>query len=245
MTRIFDQPEGSSWTYIGLPRRNWGRELLAGTLLGIALIFLAVVIIAIFFNYHITQITLNPRTLILPIVVLFVLVTGALAEELMFRGYPFQRLVEWVGPAGAIMILSALFGAVHLHNPHVSDSRAVQAFAFSNTLLIGIVLALAYLRTRALWFPWGLHLAWNATLGLVFGLPVSGISSFALLVKAKARGPEWFLGGGYGIEGGALGTLLVILGLGYVVLFVKPRAAILPALVDEVASSSIQPTGTP
>jgi hypothetical protein len=151
--------------------------------------------------------------------------------------------VEWIGPSGAIVVLSALFGAVHLHNPHVSDSRPVQVFAFFNTLLIGIVLALAYLRTKALWLPWGLHLAWNATLGLVFGLPVSGISVFSVLVKAKARGPEWFLGGGYGIEGGALGTILVLLGLVYVLLFLEP-VSIASDKVDEDIPISIQPSGT-
>ena len=49
-------------------------------------------------------------------------------------------------------------------------------------MLIGVVLSVAYLRTRALWLPWGIHFAWNATLGLVFGLPVSGIRLFNVVV---------------------------------------------------------------
>jgi hypothetical protein len=141
--------------------------------------------------------------------------------------------------------LSALFGVVHMGNPHVSDNRAVQVFAFANTLLVGVVFAIAYLRTRALWFPWGLHFSWNASMGLIFGLPVSGIDDFSVLVHARARGPVWFLGGGYGMEGGLLGTLLLLFGLCYVLLFVHPaKAEKSQPPLDEGSGSGIQPTAT-
>lgn len=245
LARVLDQPEGSVLTYLGLPRANWLRQTLTGALLGFGLIFLAVLITAVFFNYHITKIVLTPRTLVSPLLVGFMLLCGAMAEELMFRGYPFQRLVEGIGKVGAILVLSAWFGSVHLNNPHVGDSRAVHVFAFLNTLLIGIVFALAYLRTQALWLPWGLHFSWNFTMGLIFGLPVSGITTFSLLVKAKAQGPAWFLGGGYGFEGGLIGTMVSLLGLLYVVFFVRQVAAPpLSAQLDEAAPESIQPSGT-
>jgi hypothetical protein len=203
------------------------------------------VISAVFFNYQITKIVFNPHTLKLPPVVTLILLTGAMAEELMFRGYPFQRLVESIGKAGAIVALSALFGAVHLSNPHVSDNRAVEIFAFTNTLLVGVVFAIAYLRTRALWFPWGLHFSWNLTMGLIFGLPVSGLSEFSVLVHARVRGPAWLLGGGYGFEGGLLGTLVLLLGLAYVLVFVHPAGAEKPPIqLDEAAGSRIQRIGT-
>jgi hypothetical protein len=246
MTKLFDQPESSVATYLGLRRSGWLRQSLAGALLGFVLIFLAVAAIGIFFDYRITRIVINPHVLELPLAVVFILLTGAMAEELMFRGYPFQRLVESIGKVGAILVLSALFGAVHLGNPHVSDNRAVQVFAFANTLLVGAVFAIAYLRTRALWFPWGLHFSWNLSMGLIFGLPVSGISDFSVLVHARAHGPAWLLGGAYGFEGGLLGTLLLLLGLAYVLLFVHPPAPEKPARrLDEAATSGIQPCGTP
>jgi hypothetical protein len=245
MAKIFDQPEGSAWTYLGLPRRNWFRQALTGAILGFVLIFFAIVIIVIFFIYSITKMVVNPHTLQFPLIVGFILLTGAMAEELMFRGYPFQRLVDGIGKLGAILVLSALFGLVHLRNPHVSDNRAVQVFAFVNTLLIGIVLAIAYLRTRALWLPWGLHFSWNFTLGLIFGLPVSGITQFSLLVKAKVLGPAWLLGGSYGLEGGFLGTILALLGLGYVLVFVKPVMQEIPSpAADEPGLPGIQSSGT-
>jgi len=242
MARVLDQPEGSVIAYLGLPRTRWLRQMLAGALLGFVLIFFAVIVTAVFFNYHIVRIALNPHTLELPPLVGLALLAGAMAEELAFRGYPFQRLVEGLGPAGAIIVLSALFGAVHLHNPHVSDNRAVEAFAFCNTLLIGIVFAIGYLRTRALWFPWGLHFAWNFTMGVIFGIPVSGLTEFSVLVKARAVGPAWVLGGAYGFEGGLVGTIVILLGLAYVIFFVRQAPIARPQL-DEPSGGSIQPAG--
>ena len=106
---------------------------------------------------------------------MLLLLSGALLEEAMFRGYPFQRLVEAVGPVWAVVALSALFGAAHLGNPNASG---VLSWAFLNTIAIGVLLALAYLRTRTLWLPFGIHFGWNFALGFVFGLPVSGMNTF-------------------------------------------------------------------
>ena len=87
-----------------------------------------------------------------------------------------SALVEAIGAGGAILVFSVLFGLVHLLNPGANH------WGLLNTVLIGVVLSVAYLRTRALWLPWGIHFAWNATLGLLFGLPVSGIRLFNVVV---------------------------------------------------------------
>src|SRR4051812_14733529 len=243
LAKLFDQPEGSPWGYIGLPHQHWVRESLVGALLGFGMVTVAVAVIAVFFNLQ-AKIDFHPRTIAIALIVFGIILAAAMAEELMFRGYPFQRLVEGMGAIGAILVLSAMFGAVHMRNPHVSDNRWVQIFAFSNTLLIGIVLAMAYLRTKALWVPWGLHFGWNAALGLVYGLPVSGINQFSVIVKSKANGPEWLLGGGYGLEGGMLGTVVILLGLIYVLVFLKPPAEPGTGVaLDELQRDGIQPSG--
>lgn len=246
LTELIDRPNQGFWRYNGLQRENWLRETATGALLGFVMIGVAIVVIALFFHLSIVSLRINSRTFLTSIVVFGVILAAAMAEELAFRGYPFQRLVEGMGPIGAILVLSALFGAVHLQNPHISDNRWVQIAAFSNTLLIGIVLALGYLRTKALWFPFGLHFAWNAALGIFFGLPVSGISDFSIVVRSRASGPEWFLGGAYGLEGGFLGTIVILLGMAYVLIFVHPSATtveIPEKPVDELLPSSIQSSG--
>jgi len=196
--------------------RPWARELFLGVLLSAGMIALAVLAIALLGSVRLRA-HVTAGSLRLALVELWILITAALAEEVTFRGYPFQRLAESVGAAGAVTALSGLFGAAHLGNPHAS------LWGFLNTVLVGVLLALAYLRTRGLWLPWGIHLGWNAALGLVFGLPVSGLTEFAVLVEGKAQGPTWLTGGDYGIEASATGT--VVIGLGIVALLLLPRAS--------------------
>ena len=135
----------------------------------------------------------------------------------MFRGYPFQRLVEAIGAGGAILVFSALFALVHFTNP------GANAWGLLNTVAIGVALSVAYLRTRALWLPWGLHFGWNATLGLVFGLPVSGLRLFNVALRTTATGPSWLTGGSYGLEASLPGACVVLLGL--IVVWRAPFAA--------------------
>jgi hypothetical protein len=135
-----------------------------------------------------------------------ILVPAAAAEEFIFRGYPFQRLVEawgkWIPAVG----LSALFGLAHLDNPNASW------ISTANTVLAGIWLAVAYLKTRALWFPIGLHFSWNFVMGFGYGLPISGLNLPWKVLEARPTGPVWLTGGDYGPEGGILcsGVLVVV-----------------------------------
>jgi len=184
----------------------WAREIFLGTLLGAALVSLAVGAIAGLGSLRLHA-SVNPATLRIALVELWILITAALAEEAAFRGYPFQRLAESLGESWAMALLSLLFGAIHLGNPHAT------LWGFLNTVLVGVLLALAYLRTRRLWLPWGIHFGWNAALGLVFGLPVSGLTEFAVLVQGEAQGPLWLTGGAYGIEASASGAVVIVLGM--------------------------------
>jgi membrane protease YdiL (CAAX protease family) len=191
----------------GLPLGpGWARQFAVGCGIGALLVMLAVAPVAIWGGVSFRT-TISPFNIARAAVVLGVLIAGALAEELMFRGYPFQRLVEGIGATGAIIVFSVLFGVVHLSNPGES------VWGLINTVAIGILLAIAYLRTKALWLPWGIHFAWNATLGLALGLPVSGLRLFNVAVHGTAIGPKWLTGGSYGIEASAPGALAIVAGL--------------------------------
>lgn len=192
---------------MGLPLTDgWCRQFFTGCVVGFALTGLAILPIAIW-GHTSFNIRLAFRLLPRDGAVLIVLLVGALAEELMFRGYPFQHLKAGIGAAGAIAVFSVLFGAVHLLNPSSS------LWGLINTVLIGILLSIAYLRTRALWLPWGIHFGWNATLGFLCGLPVSGLRIFNVVVRTSVTGPKWMTGGDYGIEASATGTIAVLVGL--------------------------------
>ena len=132
------------------------------------------------------------------------LLLAASNEELIFRGYPFQRLVDALGAAPAVALFSGLFGLMHLGNPHHDWVSTL------NTMLVGIPLAVAYLRTRALWLPVGIHLAWNYVQGCGLGLPVSGIRMPFSFFRAEGSGSELLTGGPYGPEGGLLATAVIV-----------------------------------
>ena len=136
--------------------------------------------------------------------VLFAL--AAAFEELLFRGYPFQTWLRGgISPAIPIVLLSVFFGLVHLGNP--SNTK----FATVNTILAGIWLSVAYLKTRSLWFPTALHLGWNWMMGAVFGIPVSGLKFVPYpVLLSTSEVPLWLTGGSYGCEGGVAATLVLV-----------------------------------
>lgn len=192
-----------SFRSLGLwPYRGWSREFLLGAALGAVLILCVVGTLAA--TRTITQWTAAPN--LLQSLGGFSAVAGTLLvaasfEEILFRGYAFQRLVDSIGRIGAIAIFSGFFGAVHLNNPGATP------LSTANTVLAGILLAVAYLKTRALWLPIGLHWAWNFLMGAVLGLPVSGFPIAPSLLIAESSGPAWWSGGAYGPEGGLVLTV--------------------------------------
>jgi len=127
---------------------------------------------------------------------------AAFAEEVLFRGYAFQVLARTAGPVAAIVVSSVLFSIAHGANPSVG------LFALVNIFLAGILLAIAYLRTLSLWFATAVHMGWNWAMASLFDLPVSGLQMFDTpLYEPVVEGPGWWSGGGFGPEGGLVGTL--------------------------------------
>jgi membrane protease YdiL (CAAX protease family) len=209
----------------GFPTHGaWFRQVVDGTLLGAGMVTACVLAIRVGGD---VQFTMRPsvRGFVAVGLLALLIAVAAMKEEVAFRGYPFQRLVEAGGPRWGpwlgIFVLSVLFGLVHWNNP----SRTVASTA--NTVVIGALLALAYLRTGAIWLPFGIHFGWNFMRGVVFGLAVSGITDFAVLVQGRAQGPVWLTGGGYGIEGSAVATVVILLGIVPIVrLYRRPAAGL-------------------
>jgi membrane protease YdiL (CAAX protease family) len=129
------------------------------------------------------------------------LALSALSEELVFRGYPLQILMKGLRPWGAILLISCLFGLVHGRNPGATSLSVL------GTILAGVVLSVAYLKTRSIWFPYGIHLGWNVGLSMVLGYPMSGIRTESILTT-DVSGSAALLGGAYGPEAGILGCAI-------------------------------------
>lgn len=195
--------------------KGWLRDFALGSAIGAVSLALAVLLGIAGRGFHLTlnssaNTSAIGKTLIFS-GLLFVL--AAAAEEVLFRGYPLQTLsrarLVWLG----ILLTSVPFALAHLKNPNV-----IRGVTFANTALAGVWLAIAYLRTRSLWLPLGIHWAWNWTTAAVLGLPVSGITRLtpAPLLKTAETGPAWLTGGAYGPEGGAACTVAILVSIMFV-----------------------------
>lgn len=207
--------------------RNWLKDLMLGLLIGAISIVIAVLIGVIFGNLTLQSNDFSETPAIFTTlgVTLLIFTVAAISEEALFRGYLLQTLSRAkLFYIGAILT-SFLFATAHNNNPGAS------AFSWINTYLAGIWLAVAYYKTRNLWFPFGIHLAWNWVQGAFFGINVSGLSKLASapILTVSDTGIEFISGGEYGIEGGFACTiaLLFSIGLIYFLPFIKPTEEML------------------
>ncbi|HEX5234474.1 MAG TPA: CPBP family intramembrane glutamic endopeptidase [Silvibacterium sp.] len=189
---------------MGLVRRpGWRREFALGSAIGWAGVATCALMIVIFGGMVVVFYTGWRQFALLPLD-LAILLMASLAEEVAFRGYPFQRLIETTSAPAATLLLSLLFAVVHINNPGASVASILVTF------FAGWLFAVAYLRTRALWVGWGIHFAWNASMAVLFGLPLSGITQFSPVISSTAIGPTWLTGFDYGPEGSAVAIVVVI-----------------------------------
>jgi membrane protease YdiL (CAAX protease family) len=160
---------------------------------------------------------------------------AAAFEEAVFRGYPFQVLVEWLGVWPAVLLGSVLFSLLHGGNPNITP------LALFNLFLAGVLLSLAYLRTRSLWFATGVHLGWNWIMAALFDFPVSGRAFDAPMYSGLPAGADWWTGGAFGPEAGIVGTAVLVVGT--VVLWRAKRLAPAPEVtrLEPLVDLRLQP----
>jgi membrane protease YdiL (CAAX protease family) len=184
-------------------RPNVPREVLQGLLVGAGAIFVVWLLLLVSGALEVSRASASfPSTSKILLTLLF----AATFEEILFRGYLLQLIADATRPWVAVVVTSVLFGMAHNSNPGATALSAV------NTTLAGVMLAVALLRTRSLWLPSVAHFAWNATMGVILGLPVSGLAlSDRWLASDLEAGvvPAWWSGGGYGPEGGLVLTVVV------------------------------------
>lgn len=204
-------PRALGWTF----HTRWLRDWLIGSLFGAGTLIVAALVATASggFRFSLSAPQMFPAVLQTLVFSCFVFIFAAASEEALFRGYPLQTMTRAKLIRVGIVITSLAFALAHQGNPNQDISKAVRVLAFTNTALAGVWLAVAYLRTRSLWLPLGVHWAWNWMMASVLGLPVSGLTNLAPhpLMRAKDLGPVWLTGGAYGIEGGAACTVALIL----------------------------------
>ena len=182
--------DGGRWT-LGLfvPPRIALRELLVGIVWGVVLIGTCALLIVLSTDVR------HDRGRGFPwLELIAVFAPAVLHEELLFRGYAFQKLLRW-DRWFAIIVIAVVFAGLH------SGNSSVTMLGMFNIVLGGILLGLGYERYRRLWFPIGLHLAWNLMTGPILGHEVSGYVGDETVLVERGAGLWWLTGGEFGIEG--------------------------------------------
>uniref|UniRef100_A0AAU3GV58 CPBP family intramembrane metalloprotease n=1 Tax=Streptomyces sp. NBC_01401 TaxID=2903854 RepID=A0AAU3GV58_9ACTN len=204
-----------------------------GLLIGLALF--GAVITNIFFNAHYEVHGLGSPS---GAVGLFgFMAAAAVTEELMIRGVLFRIVEEFTGTWIAMALTAVLFGAMHLLNPNASLWGAVAI-----TVEAGGMLAAAYVATRNLWLPIGLHFGWNFAAGGIFSTEVSGNNTPQGLLDSTTSGAEWVTGGDFGPEGSLYSVVFGLLLTAAFMWLAHRRGNLVPMRrADRVAATTTLP----
>ena len=138
---------------------------------------------------------------------------AAVTEELLFRGVLLRIVEKRAGTWIALTLTGVLFGLMHLSNP---DATLWGAAAIA--IEAGGMLGAAYVATRSLWLPIGLHFGWNFAESGIFSTEVSGNDTKQGLLDATVSGSKLLTGGDFGPEGS---LYAVVFGLMATIVFMR------------------------
>lgn len=201
---------------------DWHKKLIRGTTLGIAamvLIFAVLLISGLAAIRGLAETDFAAIIMKLFTGLLLYLPTVAFTEELLTRGYIYHFLKTRFTITGSVLTTSLVFSLMHILNPNATP------LALFNIFLAGIVLNLLVLRDGKIWSAVGFHFGWNYTMGIVFASPVSGGGEEGI-IKLSLKGYELLTGGAFGIEGGVICTVVLVL-LSFYLLYYNEHKEIL------------------
>lgn len=183
---------------------TWLKHLLIGAMLGAALMLAPATLLWATGQAHFS---LSPggANLLLPALALFAAV--AVTEEVLFRGFIFQRLLDGLGEWPAQVLIAALFLLTHMDA--IQGAGLIGYLAGVNIFIASLMFGLAFIRTKSLAMPIGIHFAANFVQGGVLGFGVSGSEEQGLLTPALT-GSDWLTGGAFGLEASIPGLVSVI-----------------------------------
>lgn len=188
---------------LGLAWHSFEAHACAGFCLGIALPGAATLLLYATGHLEWSQAHVNFADLLTGSVLM---ASIALTEEMVFRGYILNNLMESMNKWAALGISALMFSVAHGSNPGITS------IAIANLLLAGMLLGINFIYTRNIWFAVFFHFSWNFSQGPVLGYPVSGLPLQSVL-QPELQGPWWLTGGTFGLEGSFITTCLFAVAL--------------------------------
>lgn len=157
ITALFLKRESRSFQSIGIKLKVKSlKYLIVGTLVGVGMLILIALLTKgmVDFRWQLNS-TASFSGIFLLLNFFF---WNALIEELMFRGYGFQRLAHYKGKWVALISVGLLFGLFHIHDSmHMPEILLTMLTTGVGHIFFG----LAVLKMKNLALPLGLHMGWN------------------------------------------------------------------------------------
>jgi uncharacterized protein len=185
----------------------FGKRFWQGAPYGFAMLSLLLVLIAAFHGFSLGNLALSGADAMKYGALYgigFILV--GLFEEFSFRGYMQSTAASGIGFWPAAVALSIVFGASHLQNLGEGWSGALMAGSF------GILAAFSLTRTGNIWFPIGMHAAWDWGETYFYSVPDSGFLAKGHLLNSTFHGASWLTGGTVGPEGSVFAFVVLLIG---------------------------------
>lgn len=185
---------------------NYGKGILLG-------FFLLTIVVLILKVAGFAEIRKNPAGFNIKFFLLFVpaWMLQGFEEEFLLRAILMNQMAAGGKIGLAIIANSLIFSILHLGNASFS------IMAFVNIFLLGLVFSLIFYLQGSIYMAGAAHSIWNMTMANIYGITVSGNRPTAVtLFTTRLRGSDIISGGGFGVEGSivttiVLGILLIIL----------------------------------
>lgn len=193
------------------------KNLILGSVMGIAAITLAFILIIISKSGVLVNSLLEPRFSLSSVVYFILFIFVGFAEELLSRGYIIGAMeVSSNNKLFAVMVSAVIFSLMHYGN------NGFSLIPFLNIFLVGILFGFMYVKTKSIWLSTGFHITWNFFQGCIYGMPVSGITT-PKLYEMTFVGNSILNGGTFGPEGGLIVTMVIILMLVSLIFLIKNK----------------------
>ncbi|MGB8580068.1 MAG: type II CAAX endopeptidase family protein [Candidatus Sulfotelmatobacter sp.] len=197
--------ERRTWAVYGLPgRAAFGKLFWTGTAWGFASMTSLMALMYGLRVFDVGHLAIHgPRIVRFALFwAVFFLLVGFF-EEFLLRGYSQFTLTRAMGFWPAAVLLSCMFGLIHIRNGGEQWPGLLGAAA------IGFFFCLTLRRTGNLWFAVGFHAAWDWGETFFYSVPDSGTLFPGHLLKSSFHGPVWLTGGMVGPEGSVLCFLVI------------------------------------
>lgn len=191
----------------GIPGQGaFGKLFWQGVIWGLAMVTLLILLIAALHGFSFGGLALAGSAIekyaaLWAIVFLLV----GFFEEFTFRGYTQFTLTTGMGFWPSAILLSAVFGAVHLQNPGEAWAGALMAGLF------GVLACFTLRRTGNLWLAIGMHASFDYGETFIYSVPDSGFTATGHLLNSSFHGPRWLTGGSIGPEGSVMAFVVLVL----------------------------------